>query len=411
MGAIKELNGIVTTPFATPQGIVTTPGYHAPTGAYLHLPNGVPSVPERPNRDEVLVALRTLWGPWSSYRFASPDDRAAMLATIIGALCRMGLPTAPGSFFDAPVQGSGKTKAAEAVAVLVRGVRGVTPYAEGLGQDVEMVKRLVALLLAGGNVFLLDNVTGLFDSSVLAACITSGRVEERILGANQWFRGEGRITVLATGNNAALSRDLGRRFLRVRIDTGIECPQAAVFLFDPVAKALVERLTIAHAVMTAMQAFFQAGKPNLGRGDCGFAEWAGLVRSTVLWLEREGFAEEAGIGALGDPARSILEGASESDPDTAGLRLLLEGLRQRFGEEPFRARDVLALWTPGGLGGGAGALVREGLELLIHRRQNVTARTIGDVLRYRRDRFAGGMVLRACGQDRDGVALWTAQNG
>ncbi len=62
--------------------------------------------------------------------------------------------------------------------------------------------------------------------------------------------------------------------------------------------------------------------------------------------------------------------------------------------------------------GGAGCdLVREGLELLIHRRQNVSVRTIGDVLRYRRDRFAGGMVLRACGQDRDGVALWTAQNG
>lgn len=351
MGAIKELNGVVTTPFATPQGIVTTPGYHAPTGAYLHLPDGVASVPECPNRGDVLTALRTLWGPWSSYRFASPDDRAAMLATIIGAACRMGLPTAPGSFFDAPVQGSGKTKAAEAVAVLVRGERGVTPYAEGLGQDGEMVKRLVSLLLVGGTVFLLDNITGTFDSNVLAAFLTSGRLEERVLGANQWFRGSGRVTVLATGNNASLSRDLGRRCLRVRIDPGIECPQSAEFSFDPVAKAQAERLSIAIATMTVLQAFFQAGKPKLGRGECGFAEWAGLVRPSVLWLAREGLAEEAGIGALGDPARSILEGASESDPDTAGLRLLLEGLRQSFGDEPFLARDVLALWNPVGLAG------------------------------------------------------------
>lgn len=405
MEVVKELKAVTTIPFATPTEVVLTPGYHLPTGVYLHLPRiETEGLPQSPNRGMVVAALRHLWRPWEGYRFASAEDRAAMLAAIIGGVCRVGLETAPGVFLDAPVQGAGKTKAAEALAVLVRGYRGVTPFTEGQNAEAEMTKRLVGLLLEGAPSLLVDNVVGVFDSAVLAAFITSGRLDERMLGGNAWFRGEGRVLVIATGNNASLSRDLGRRLLRVRIDPGVECPQGQEFHFDPVVRAMGERLAIARAVITVVQAFQSDGAPRLGRGDCGFPEWAALVRSCVLWLQREGMSEEADVGVLGDPARSILEGAVEDDPDTTGLHLLLVGLRSAFGADLFRARDVLALWDTGGEG--AASLVREGLEVLVHRRQNISARTIGDVLRYRRDRLAGGLVLRACGKDRDGVALW-----
>lgn len=207
------------------------------------------------------------------------------------------------------------------------------------------------------------------------------------------------------GNNASLDRDLGRRFIRIRIDSGMEIPQLRTFDFEPEDVALSARYAIARSVLVVVRAFFAAGAPKLGKGDCGFPEWNRLVRSCVLWLHQTGVAEEAGVGVLGDPACSILEGATTSDPDTDGLKLLLAGLEQVFGTAPFLAREIKAIYdSPGSSAGGM--LLREGLEAFLRRNKEATANSIGMVLRNRRDRPAGGRVLREMGEDRDGLTLW-----
>lgn len=143
-----------------------------------------------------------------------------MLAAVVGALARAGLDDCPGVVMDAPCPGSGKTICASAVGAVVLGRRApVTPFA-GV-DDAELKKQMVANCLDGFNWLLLDNVVGLYDSAVMASVLTTGALRDRVLGSSLMFDGEVKLNIFLTSNNASLSRDLHRRFVRVRIDTGV----------------------------------------------------------------------------------------------------------------------------------------------------------------------------------------------
>ena len=351
---MKILKTLVTTPVISPAGVVTVPGFHEPTGVFADFDADLlADLPETPTRCEIVAALRQIWRPFEAYRFASPADRGAMLAAIIGGLARAALDIAPGVLFDAPCAGSGKTKAAEALGAIILGrIAPVTPFA-GV-DDAELRKQVVANAVGNYPWLLLDNVQGHYDSSVMGALLTGRSLRDRVLGSSANFEGAVSATVVLTSNNASLSRDLHRRFIRVRIDTGVAQPQALEFSFEPVERALTERLAIVRAVCVVVQAFFAAGHPRLGRGDAGYPAWSRLVRDCVLWIEREGFArvrcgadgepldeDNAGIGELGDPAHAIVKEAGAADPASLAQSQLLIGLRGVFGGEVFYARDVV----------------------------------------------------------------------
>ena len=411
---MKILKATVSLPYATPDGaIVVIPGYNAATGIYANIPSdAVLSIPEKPCDSDVISALMTLWKPWSGYRFATAIDRAAMLAAIITAVCRAGLGIAPGFFFDAPVQASGKTKCAGALGALMRGKRGgITPFVEGSGVEAEIVKKLVAMLIGGEEFWLVDNVVGTWRSPVIAALITDGNLNERILGGNSWFRGEARMMVCATGNNAALDRDLGRRMIRVRIDPGVETPQSRNFSFDPIDLALSTRHEIAQAVLVVIRACWQAKPRPQGNGDAGFSEWNKLVRQCVLWVGSTGFCESAGIGSVGDPAQSIMEDAGADDPDVAAHRMLMVGLNEMYKGLSFQAKDVLQLWELGERRSSDDptGMIRESLSVMLGRHALPNSVSVGRVLRNRRDRWVGSLILRQVGKDRNDVALWCVE--
>ena len=403
---MKNLKALCHLPFITPSGeIVSAPGFHEETGIYSHFePDALPPLLDNPNRAEIVGAIQTAMQPWSRYRFATPEDRGAMLAAIMSAVCRPALSVAPGFFFDAPVQSSGKTKAAAALGALIKGHRaGVTPFISGPNAEPELVKKLVAMALIGESFCLVDNVVGVWRSPVLAALITEGQVNERVLGGNVWYRGVSRMMVTATGNNGSLDLDLGRRLIRIRIDPGVACPQAREFSFDPVDMALATRLAIAHAVLVLVQGYQAAGSPSLGRGDAGFSEWNRLVRRTVLWVQAEGYAEAAGCGPLGDPVHSILEAASADDPDTEAARMLLTSLHDKFGVASFTAKEVYSDYSSGR------GDVFEALHGILGGR-DVTPISLGKTLAYRRDRIVSGLVLKRAGENRQG-ALWCVVAG
>lgn len=398
---MKKLTALCQLPFITSSGeIVSVPGFHEETGIYSHFNHdAIPPVPGAPTQDEIVGAIQTAMHPWSRYRFASPEDQGAMLAAIMTAICRPALCIAPGFFFDAPVQSSGKSKAAAALGALIKDQRaGITPFVGGPNAEAELSKKFVAMALLGEPFCLIDNVVGTWRSPVLAGLITEGQINERLLGGNQWFRGASRVMLTATGNNASLDHDLGRRLIRIRIDPGVECPQAREFSFDPVDMALITRLAIAHAVLVLVQAYQAAGSPTLGRGDVGFSEWNRLVRRVVLWVQAEGYAEAAGCGPLGDPAHSILEAASADDPDTEADRMLLISLHEKFGGEFFTAREAHTLYSTGQ------GDVFEALHAILKRRDATTA-SVGRTLLNRRDKIVGGLVMRRTGENNQG-AVW-----
>jgi hypothetical protein len=411
-GRFRELKAFVTLPFVRDDGsLVISPGYDVQTHTYADFhPDLLEPLPKTPCRTEIVEALKMLWAPWSMFPFASDCDRGAMLAAIFTAVCRPALDTAPAFFFDAPVQGTGKSLCAAALGALVRGKPGgVSPFVGGDYAEAEMLKQIVSMLLIGSSFWLIDNVIGTWKSAVLSALVTDGAVDARLLGHSTWVRGEARLMLCATGNNASLDKDLGRRFVKVRIDSGEESPQGRDFDFHPVGRALKERLQIARAVLLVLHAFCLAGRPVLGMGTAGFSAWSSLVRQCVMWCSSQGLTQEAGIGICGDPAISILEDAGADDEDAIALASLLRGLAVLYPNgQPFQAKDVFNIWFKG-LPDAAGAMnyIVEGLGALLHNRKDVNVLSVAKVLRYRRERIAGGLKLIEAGKDRNKTQFWS----
>ncbi|MES2116826.1 MAG: hypothetical protein V4578_16815 [Pseudomonadota bacterium] len=404
---IRTIVATVTAAYPRPDGTIwETNGFDAATGIYAHLPVDWKLTPPKPTHGMLVAALRAIWKPWSKYLFASDHDRAAMLAAIFSAVCRPALETAPGFFFDAPTQASGKTKCAGAVGALATGERnGAMPFVAGSGAEAETVKKLVAMALSGAMFWLIDNVVGTWRSAVVASLITDGKINERLLGGNSWFRGSVRMLVTATGNNATLDRDLGRRLIRVRIDPKVECPQSRSFTFDPIDEVLRTRDEIVRAALTVIRGFVNAGAPQAGRGDAGFRDWNFLIRNSIIWVGSTGLATDAEIGILGDPAHSIMEASAGDDPDTAALKMLLSGLHQAFMNIAFSAKEVLREYERIG----ADNLIRDSVTAFLGRGDH-NAIAIGKMLQYRRDRITASLVLRHDGTDRNGTARWRVEH-
>ena len=128
---LNNLKSLITTPFVTPAGVVTRPGYHGESETYADFaPDLMADFPTSPSRAELVAALRQIWRPVCAFTFAADADRGAMLAAIVGSLARPGYDLAPGVLVEAPCQGSGTTLCAQAVGAIQLGRRPpITPFA------------------------------------------------------------------------------------------------------------------------------------------------------------------------------------------------------------------------------------------------------------------------------------------
>jgi len=410
----RPLKGLTSLPYATAdRSIVLQPGYDTTTGIYNTMTATPETVPDAPTRKDLVAALRTLYRPWSEYQFATDADRAAMLAAIFTAVLRPAMSLAPGAFFDAPTRGSGKTKAALALGGLMAGDHiGTFSFVEG-NNEGELSKMIVALARSSRRYMLIDNIKGLFASAVLEGFFTSGRSQGRILGLSEEGDFEGRVLMLATGNNAQLGTDLARRLMVIRIDTGAVRPEQIGHSFEPADLAIDTRQGIAAAVLTILRAYWQADRISI-KGGSDFREWSSLVREPIAWLaQTPGLTTEAGIGQITDPQNAFSKDEGD-DPETVGHGLLLEGLRQQFGtQQVFYAKDVYACLN---LDNGriqhnphaaeSLVLVRDGVDEILGGRP-VSATSVGRVLDHRKDRpHANGLKLVTKGSKTNKGRAW-----
>lgn len=408
------LKSVTSLPFATTgKRLVMQAGFDQETGIYNIMASEDDEgggLPATANREDLLRAIRTLWEPWADYKWAGNTDRAGMLAAIFTAVLRPAMATAPGVFFDAPVQASGKTKAALALGALMTGdYVGVYPFVDGRNQEEEYGKTLIAMLRSERRFWLIDNVVGRFDSPVLAGLITSGRIQGRILGMSKDGDFSGRIMLCATGNNATLGADLVRRFLRCRIDAGVEQPNAVPHSFEPSDVARAKRMDIAIAVLTVLQAYWQTEPVTLS-GGADFHEWSKLVREPIIWLQQQGLTEEAGIGSVDDPAKAL--GGPVISPDQLGLEQLLTGLEAVVGcNKAFQVKELNMMYRLGDSDAEdkkSMAVIREGIDNMTGGKEP-TSRSLTYVLQNRMDRRVGNLRLVHAGTDRNGT-IWQVRS-
>ena len=155
----------------------------------------------------------------------APADLAAVIAAMITAIARPGLPVAPGFVLSAPNSGAGKSYIAEMLAELASG-RGYTESTDVLtldtkrqGADAEFSKMMLGSLQNARPVVLFDELAGnAIDGPSLRKLITSPVFSDRALGANRTISLPTRKLILITANNVDPRMDSARRFIIVRIN-------------------------------------------------------------------------------------------------------------------------------------------------------------------------------------------------
>lgn len=399
------LNGVLTAPFMTLDGrVVRDRGYDKRTAYFLQFePDSFPVIPEAPNRDQLQHAYETLFAPFVGFPFDTDEDLGAMLAALLTAVIRPGLDVAPGFFFEAPMQGSGKTLLAECVKILATGMGGVATYVPG---EEELRKMLVSWGRRGRSCIVFDNVTGRFSSGVLSGAMTSGGIDgERVLGSSTEITANLRMLYLATGNNASLDRDFSERWIRVRLDAHTENPSARTFTCSPKFEVETRRPELVAAALTILRGWHAAGCPDLTKRGCRFEQWNRSVRPCVLWL-----AETLGL-PFGDPASSLFDKAA--DTETSELAELLQAfwalLDTEVLAEHFSSSDLLKLWQPEASTCGIDEvqLVYGFFQSKANDRSRLKVQSVTNTLRNIRDRPVMGLCLqRARDSDKRAATLW-----
>jgi putative DNA primase/helicase len=262
----------------------------------------------------------------------SDTDKSVALALLLTPLARPAVDRLPLFLVSAPVRGSGKSTLVRLAATLATGRPAPVIAATSSGDELE--KRLVASLLAGDGLILLDNFNGTLRSDLLSQAVTEGVLRIRPLGTSEQTEIVSDAMWVANGNGLTIGGDLSRRALRCILDPRLERPELRHFLGDPVREAQANRSKMVGAALTIMRAFIMAGNPGAENLPpwAGFERWSELVRGALVWL------------GLPDPLESA-EGLQADDPDREILAELLASWVSTLGTSETTARELLAYTT------------------------------------------------------------------
>lgn len=333
---LPKVTGVVTFPVMRGNGTINNrAGFDPDTGLLFidHSPNRPAPYPM--DRKGLADALARIWEPFGSFPFDSDLSRAVFFSALLSTVCRPALPTAPAYLVRAYAAGTGKTLLSECLMLLVGAPLSALPLPESNSEEIE--KRLFAKLLTGCAGLVLDNLTGVIESSALCAVLTSKEPEGRILGRSEVVRIQNRALFVLNGNNVTAGGDLFRRVLPITLDANSESPERRRFTFDP--RALIsQRLDAYRAdLLSVLLTYQQQGAPIVGTGAFGsFNEWEAVVRQCVCWLIREGLAPAPMADPLG-----VLEQSKEEDPAHLQHVAILEAWHERYGSRPIRVNELV----------------------------------------------------------------------
>ena len=312
-----HVSGVITAPTLRADGsLLADPGYDAETELYLLPGFQIPSIPERPTKDQALAALGLLTDLFREFSFKRIDgeqqkrlNRSVALSGLLTAQVRGSLPTAPMHLIRAHMAGTGKSHLVDTFAVVATGR--ICPVITALKSVEETEKRLGAIILSGVPMVSLDNCTHDLGGEFLCQLAERPVVKVRILGRSETPDCEIHTAVYATGNNITFANDMVRRGLVCNLEALDERPELRKFERNVLRQASGNRATYLAAGLTVMRAYLAAGAPEVCGPFGSYAEWSTMVRSPLIWLGEP------------DPVASI-DTTQAEDPELADLRELGE---------------------------------------------------------------------------------------
>ena len=332
--ALPILAGIVTAPVFGRGGVLLTePGYHPDARLLYQPPPGfvLPAVPERPSQAEVDAARGLLLDDLlGDFPFTGEAERAHVLALLLLGFVRPMVdgPT-PLHMIEKPTPGTGATLMVDAIATILTGC-GASVMTEGRDED-EWRKRLTAKLRQLPALLLIDNLRQELDSAALAAALTAPAWEDRVLGASEMVRLPVRCAWVATGNNPAVSHEIARRLVRIRLDARTDQPWRRDGFRHPDLMVWVRsnRARLVAACLTLCRAWIAAGRPRSPRSLGSFESWSHILG---------GILEVAGVAGF---LANLDEVMAASDAEGNAWRSFVQLWWDRFGSIDVSVSDLL----------------------------------------------------------------------
>jgi hypothetical protein len=394
---LPRLRGIVDRPVFTAGGVlVTAAGYDAGSQLWLAPAPGlvVPEIAAEPGPHEVDAARALLLDELLyDFSYADQASRANALALLLLPLVRPMIdgPT-PLHLVEASCIGTGKGLLVDACHIVATG-RVAAATAE-VGDDDEWRKSILALLMGGPELVLIDNVNGFLDSGALAGTLTARSIDGRVLHSSRTASPPVRCVWAATGNNVRLSPELARRTALIRLVATTARPweRPAEDFKHPELRgwASESRGELVAAALTLCAAWVAAGRPQ-GPSRVGrFEDWSAAM---------SGILEVVGVAGFMGNAGELTEHNSDDD---ALWSAFVAAWWSRFKSQPTPAKELLAMVEEQGL-----------LKGVVDTQDAPTQKVnkLGKRLRNLRDRYFGDLRVTPAGKAHNGSQLLRLEDG
>jgi hypothetical protein len=383
------LTRIVRSPiFAADGTLRTKPGYDTSSKTFYDPADGFDiRVPLKPTDDDVKFARETIQDLLFDFPFTTESERTHAVGLLLLPFARELIdgPT-PLHLIEKPSPGTGAGLLTEVLTTVFLG-HGAATMTEGRDED-EWRKRITAKLVHHNDIVVIDNVRYRLESSALSAALTANVWEDRWLGKTAMVRAVVRMTWIATGNNPALSNEIARRTVRIRLDSKIDRPWLRegfrhANLREYVAK---EREKLAWSTLVLIQYWLANGKTNGTKSLGSFENWSKVIGGVVELAGFEGF-----LGNLDELYEA-------SDAEGEAWRTLIDKWWFEHGGNEVGVADLYKIVAPA-----------EGDPIDIYlgkdgeRSQKIR---LGKMLQQVRDRqFSGKRIVK--GNKKNGAQLWT----
>lgn len=399
LSAIKKewlfpiLSGIIQFPTIRNDGsLLLQPGFDEESGLYADFePEKFSDILQNPTKEDALEALNYLKEIIDEFPFKEDCDKAVALAAILTSLIRPFVKTSPLFAITAPCPGTGKSTLADLISIITTG-KPASAF-KYFPDEAELTKSLVAILLSGPSVILIDNVTTLVKSEIISQVLTQETILERILGHSKKFHISTSTIMLMTGNNLTLAEDMTRRTLYCCLDANVEKPATRQFKRDIYSFARQERYKIITAILTIHKAFRLNNIPGTSnlKPMNGFNEWSEIVRGPLVWLgEIDPLKSQATLEAL-DPTRSSTEA-------------VFLAWHELFGNAKKSAQEIIET-IDNTLQDEKIKRLKDALIAAIINQKGLTAHTLGKWLSKNKDMIYGNYKLVSCGM-YNGSNVW-----
>jgi len=285
------LKGIVHAPVFTNGGVLEKTLGYQPQSQMYYAPDEALDIGEIKTTEEAVEAAKSLILDelLGEFCFADSASRANALALMLLPFVRpliRGL--TPLHLIDAPTEGSGKGLLASVLTIPFK-PNGATLMTEG-ESDEEWRKRITAVLSEAPSHVVIDNISKRLDSGSFAAALTTAYWSDRLLGGNTIVKYPITQTWIATGNNVAMSPEITRRAVWIRLRPDTEDPSQREFrISDLETWALEHRSELVTACLTLIQRWVDAGMPRGKARKGSYNEWASILSGLLDTIGVDGF--------------------------------------------------------------------------------------------------------------------------